>query len=167
MDLKDVLSKLRGVKRQGDGYIALCPAHDDHNPSLSINEKDGKVLLHCFAGCEYTDILKAVGVERKRTKQSRSKKEKPKKQAEGKETGLTLKVYAEAKALSTDHLESHGLEDCKHAKRNAVRFPYFDVDGNLVATRYRLSMDGQPRFVWKTGDKPVLYGLWKIKEWIK
>ena len=29
---------------------ARCPAHDDHNPSLSITGIDGQVLVHCIAG---------------------------------------------------------------------------------------------------------------------
>jgi putative DNA primase/helicase len=46
--------------------MAKCPAHDDNNPSLSIREVDGKVLLHCcHAGCSQRDVidaLKALGV---------------------------------------------------------------------------------------------------------
>jgi hypothetical protein len=34
-----------------DGFGAKCPAHDDNEPSLKINVRDGKVLLHCLAGC--------------------------------------------------------------------------------------------------------------------
>lgn len=30
-----------------DAFTALCPAHDDKNPSLSVAYKDGRVLLHC------------------------------------------------------------------------------------------------------------------------
>ncbi|MEI7997607.1 MAG: hypothetical protein WCH01_22190, partial [Methylococcaceae bacterium] len=59
-----VLSKLKAVKKQGGGYIAHCPAHDDNNPSLSISEgRDGRVLLHCHAGCEFTDILRNMGLK--------------------------------------------------------------------------------------------------------
>jgi hypothetical protein len=40
--------------------MAKCPAHDDHNPSLSIRDSDGKVLLHCHAGCAQTDVIDAL-----------------------------------------------------------------------------------------------------------
>lgn len=40
--------------------MALCPAHDDRNPSLSMCEKDGKLLLRCHAGCEQRDVIEAL-----------------------------------------------------------------------------------------------------------
>lgn len=58
-----ILAELTGVERSGAGYISLCPNHPDAVPSLSINEnKDGNVLLHCFAGCDYEQIVEAVGL---------------------------------------------------------------------------------------------------------
>jgi putative DNA primase/helicase len=45
----------------GNGWTACCPAHDDHDPSLSIREGDaGRALLHCFAGCRQEDIIAAL-----------------------------------------------------------------------------------------------------------
>jgi hypothetical protein len=60
-----VLSRLDRVKRTGaDRWIACCPAHDDRGPSLSIREiEDGRVLLHCFAGCDVSEILAALSLE--------------------------------------------------------------------------------------------------------
>jgi hypothetical protein len=40
--------------------MAKCPAHDDHNPSLSIRNVDGKVLVHCHAGCAQRDVIDAL-----------------------------------------------------------------------------------------------------------
>ena len=61
--LQNVLSRLRGVRKAGKGWKALCPAHDDHKPSLKIDEgQDGRVLLKCFAGCDTKDILAAIGL---------------------------------------------------------------------------------------------------------
>lgn len=59
-----ILNKLKGVKRGAapDQWITLCPSHDDHNPSLSVGEGDGKTLLRCFAGCEPEQILAAIGL---------------------------------------------------------------------------------------------------------
>lgn len=57
------LSRLEKVRKSGDGYVACCPAHKDKNPSMSVTERQGKVLLHCFAGCCPDDILDAVGMK--------------------------------------------------------------------------------------------------------
>jgi putative DNA primase/helicase len=64
MNLNDVLSRLRGVRRCGSGYMAFCPAHDDRNTrSLSVREgRDGRVLIHCFANCTYRQIVEALGL---------------------------------------------------------------------------------------------------------
>ncbi|WP_051231790.1 virulence-associated protein E [Stutzerimonas azotifigens] len=63
--LEKVLSRLDKVKAAGAGkWKACCPAHDDRDPSLSIREaEDGKVLLHCWAGCSTSDITAAIGLE--------------------------------------------------------------------------------------------------------
>lgn len=60
-----LLSRLDKVKRTGAGrWIARCCAHDDKGPSLSIRElDDGRILVHCFAGCDVHSVLSAVGLE--------------------------------------------------------------------------------------------------------
>jgi hypothetical protein len=62
-----VLSRLSHVrKRAADQWSARCPAHDDRGPSLSIKElPDGRLLLHCFAGCSVTQIIAALGLDLK------------------------------------------------------------------------------------------------------
>ena len=58
-----ILALLTDVKKQGAGWMACCPAHDDRNPSLSISEgDDGKVLLKCFAGCGAEAVCSALGL---------------------------------------------------------------------------------------------------------
>ena len=38
--------------------MARCPAHEDRKPSLSISSgRDGKVLVHCHAGCDQRDVI--------------------------------------------------------------------------------------------------------------
>jgi len=68
--LHNVLDQLQDVKESGGKYTALCPAHDDHNPSLSITPTDDKILLNCFAGCTYEAIIAALGVARNARPQS-------------------------------------------------------------------------------------------------
>lgn len=62
--IDDLLQLLKDVKVEHNGqYKALCPAHDDHNRSLSIKQDHDKLLINCFAGCETLDILKPLGLD--------------------------------------------------------------------------------------------------------
>jgi len=65
MQINELLQRLKGVKGNGKQYKALCPAHHDKTPSLSVGESDGKILLHCHAGCATENILGAIGLEMK------------------------------------------------------------------------------------------------------
>ncbi len=62
--LDKVLSHFEPVRGVGgDNFMALCPAHEDREPSLSIGWGDkGKVVLHCQAGCDVADVLKAASL---------------------------------------------------------------------------------------------------------
>ena len=58
----EVLQRLSKVKETGPHqYRACCPAHQDKEPSLSIKDEKGSAVLHCQAGCDYYDIIKALG----------------------------------------------------------------------------------------------------------
>ena len=63
MTIYDITQKLNGVRKSHDGFIAVCPAHDDRKQSLKIDETGGKVLLNCFAGCPPAKIVEAMGIE--------------------------------------------------------------------------------------------------------
>ncbi len=64
MPIDTLLSRLDKAKPKGKGqWIACCPAHEDRAPSMTIAETDdGRVLIHCFAGCSVEEILSAVGL---------------------------------------------------------------------------------------------------------
>ncbi len=60
--LENLLSRLTKVKGRAGNYVACCPAHEDKSPSLAVKEQDGKIILHCFAGCSVDNIVGAVGM---------------------------------------------------------------------------------------------------------
>ena len=63
MSIDTLISCLDGVKETGnDRYLARCPAHDDRSPSLAITDDQGRVLMHCFAGCDPESVLDAIGL---------------------------------------------------------------------------------------------------------
>ena len=62
--INDFLSRLTNVKPKGeDSWVACCPAHEDRSPSLAVScDREGKILLHCFAGCDVHSITASVGM---------------------------------------------------------------------------------------------------------
>lgn len=81
MSAQTFLEKLQRVKRSAsDRGLASCPGplheHGDRNRSLSWRIADGdRLLFHCFAGCESSDILAAMGLTFSDVMPARSKEE--------------------------------------------------------------------------------------------
>jgi CheY-like chemotaxis protein len=61
--LEEILNHLDKVKKTASGYIACCPVHNDKNPSMSVTEKDGVVLMHCFScGANGLDVANSLQI---------------------------------------------------------------------------------------------------------
>lgn len=57
------------------GRVTHCVGHDDRNPSMTVSERDGKVLVHCQAGCSQEALFEVIrkldlGAERPRQRSS-------------------------------------------------------------------------------------------------
>jgi len=148
--------------------MARCPAHEDRQSSLSVGlGADERVLLKCFAGCPVEAVVQALGLqlrdlfpESRRDGGGGGGSTPPKTDAHTRTLGgLTLAEYAKAKRLKEDFLRQLGLSDVSYLGYPAVRIPYFDPIGIEIAVQFRLALDGDNRFRWKTGSKPCLYGL--------
>lgn len=60
-DLEWWAERLESVQRKSQTEIfARCPNHNDAVQSLHISKSNGGVLVHCFAGCSYEEILHRV-----------------------------------------------------------------------------------------------------------
>ncbi|MGQ9688046.1 MAG: hypothetical protein ACUVXF_04550, partial [Desulfobaccales bacterium] len=132
--------------------LVHCPAHDparqDKTPSLSLNEKDGKVLCHYFNGCSQVAVveaLRAKGLWPSAREYNFVKKGKRNiSTGKGCNTatppGLTLERLAKTKGLQIDGpkgLAAWGVAQQKYCGATAVRIPYFATDGQEIAVRYR------------------------------
>lgn len=177
MNLTDFMARveLSGLRKNGDGYLARCPAHPDRNASLSIGEgDDGRLLLHCFAGCSLDAILEALHLDardlfadnRKGGGGSSCPSKSP--ATVQPRPGCTLAQYAQAKALPLGFLRGLGLSDMTYLGAPALRVPYLDADGTTTAVRFRMALSkaqgGDQRFAWRSGSKPCLYGLQRLVE---
>jgi DNA primase len=55
LSIIDLVESYTSIKKTGRGYVGLCPFHDDHKPSMHIDEEKG--LFHCFSCGAGGDIL--------------------------------------------------------------------------------------------------------------
>lgn len=65
MNIEQIITKFEYVKQSGIcKWICRCPAHKDNSPSLRVSVlTDGRILLHCFAGCRTEDVVASIGLK--------------------------------------------------------------------------------------------------------
>ena len=157
----------------GDNLTGLCPFHDDHNNSFSVDLRTGCWKCHAedrggnftsfYAELNnmntkeaYKEILKQYGVykEESEEKQLKDNTLKP----------YSVGQYAFEKRLQEDFL----VNDCRLQTRKDKQgvtylyIPYFSEDGKEVTYRKRYA---SKQFRWKygAGNNICLYGMWKIE----
>lgn len=55
------IARALGGRGSGKSWMVRCPAHVDRTPSLSICDAEGgKLLVFCFAGCPYGEVIRAL-----------------------------------------------------------------------------------------------------------
>src|SRR5215207_885824 len=83
------------------------------------------------------------------------------------QSGCTLAAYAELKCLPEPFLKELGLSDISYQRAPALRIPYRELSGTEPAVRFRTALVkseiGDNRFRWKSGSKPLLYRLWRLR----
>ncbi len=65
IDIVDVVGGYISLRRQGRGYVGLCPWHDDSRPSLQVNpERQSFKCWVCDVGGDvFSFMMRAEGVE--------------------------------------------------------------------------------------------------------
>jgi hypothetical protein len=155
---------LKGLRRSGSGYLALCPAHEDRSPSLSIREEGDRLLVHCHAGCSPQAVVAALGMQMSDLfADGGGKPSVGAVRVVDPRGGLTLEALAGAKALPVELLAGMGCATRRRRGIASVAIPYSDASGEIVAWRTRHALAGR-RFSWRKGDHPLLYGLDALAE---
>ena len=167
--LRSILPYLRNAQQLSSGrWKASCPVpthgrgRGDVNPSLELWEQGGQLRLRCHAGCASRAVYQALA--RLAGHSPQPQQPEPRGGSEQSE-GLTLQQFGEARRLDVEQLRRFGASDALYSGKPAVRFSYWGPDGQLRAVQYRLSLDGSERFKWRRGDRPRLYGEWRLAEW--
>ena len=63
MQFKKVVGLFNVIRMKERTAQCICPAHKDDHASLTISEDNGRILMHCHAGCDTKDILDKVGLK--------------------------------------------------------------------------------------------------------
>jgi hypothetical protein len=151
-------------KRNGKGWAARCPAHEDRRPSLSVSEgDDGRALICCHAGCTVESICDAVGLRvadlmngdpstlstSTKPRQTRGNRQLCR-QGNGKPAEKTYKT-ANAAIVTLER---------KLGKRSAL-WTYHDAQGNPVGVivRWDKSSGKDIRPVARRGDQWIIGGM--------
>lgn len=146
ISLDDIGRRLERWHKNGTGYKARCPAHDDKDPSLSVSTgDDGRILFKCHAGCTAKDICARIGVEISDLFPGDKKRET-----------ISLDLLAGHKKLPASHLRALGLHDLDNG---GVGIPYKDADGNTRAVKKRISLVAKTGSLWPKGAPLMAYGI--------
>jgi hypothetical protein len=161
----DFLARLANVRGSDDKRTARCPAHEDHDNSLSVAQGAKGIVLKCFAGCSVEAICSAVGIEVKDLFPPREAKPARKRREPEPPKPLTLADLAIAKGLPEDWLREQGVDDLPDG--SGVAIAYVLEDGSQHARLRKRASLGKDGWSWTgpAGVPVVPYGLWRLREW--
>ena len=123
-----LLKHTRSIKSAKGGVTAQCPAHHDAENSLMVweDETDRHVGVMCFAGCSRSAICTAWGIARTALYVHNGKPKQLEK------SGLSLIDLCKDKWIHPRDLGIMQLnitDTIKYENRQAVRIPYYHIDG--------------------------------------
>jgi len=174
METASFLSRLKGVKKSGQGWTAQCPSHADQQNSLSVSAGQAGVLVKCFAGCEPKSITDALGLElrdlffgnggngshnkpvsrpstlNKTTPVSPTPNDAPRR------LPVTVAELALHKKIPEEFLRDRfKMSD----SADGVVIPYLDSDGSVFRDRLRNTLKAGDGSRWLAGSGQTAYGL--------
>lgn len=179
--LEKVLSKLSNSQQSGNGFKAHCPAHDDHNPSLSIWENDdGSIGVKCHAGCQRADVLRELGLTSgdltpEKADQPKSEPRHPKQNA-GDSSPSPLKAKSVAKPAHSFATSKEAIESLSRKfGKPSQEWPYHDRNGMAIGYVVRWDTDSgkvirpicREGKLWRIGSFPEPRPLYRLSEIIK
>ncbi|HEY0714562.1 MAG TPA: toprim domain-containing protein, partial [Polyangia bacterium] len=162
MTLGEFLNRLDRVRKTPEGWSALCPGHDDKNPSLSVGEGEaGQILLRCFAGCPAEAIVAAVGLRLADLFPERAVAPKGGGVFRASDLPPVAEWLRSARGLPASEIGRMWATETP--KGPAVVFRYEDDSGRLLYEKLR-SVSAKGFWRRPSGKDSVLYGLSRLAD---
>ncbi len=167
MEIETVLDRLEKVKRMAPGqWTALCPVHDDKARSLAISTgREGKVLMHCFAGCSFAEISQVLDLPKSVRMRVPGRARRAKRiigEPNSKDFGKLNREYQSV--LQAEEVEQVGLSlgispEALHRLEmgvggHSLTFPMRDANDRVIGIRTR-TPDGSKKAI--TGSKAGIF----------
>jgi DNA primase len=133
------------------------------------------VLIHCFAGCAYLEIIRAIEARQRGNRRATARRPS-RRSRRSKAIGLAkpppriaVAALAKARKLPVGFLAALGVRNLPF--KNGIDFPYRDERGGVMLFKRRLYLDltdaeqraGLVKFRWPSRTPLVAYGLWLLK----
>ena len=135
--------------------------HESRRFQLNLGHarRDGRVLVKCFAGCNFERIVESLGLK---PHDLFPPNVKPIGRSRRSKRRLTVEDLARQKRLPADFLKHLGVEDCVRG----VRIKYLLEDGSPAPRqRIRSALKAGDGSYWERGQgSPVPYGLWRLSD---
>lgn len=153
--IEKVLDRLEDVRETETGqWVALCPSHFDEQHSLTVSQGEKGVLVNCFAGCEFKEIVKALGMK-ERELFGESNQELMKKSIEPDPLPTNDDILKYHRSLtSRDDLDR--LEKSRGWKKETIEALKIGIDGDrFVIPQYAKDKESLENVIrYKPGGKP-------------
>lgn len=138
---RELVERLGG-RWTGSGGLCRCPGHDDRSPSLSVRVGRTSLLLHCFAGCEPVDILRALraaGRPLEHAGESPSSTDAPqdRQTRQARSSGAALRLWRSARPIAGTPAEHYLLSRGLSADTPELRYHPRTPHGPQPLTRFR------------------------------
>jgi twinkle protein len=168
MTIETFLSRLESVKQtraHAADWLARCPAHNDHTPSLHVSMGDDRrILIRCFAGCDQAQIVEKMGLSLRdlfsddEPAAFHQHRVAPSKVYVRPEPPTTQQIhdngrrFLQSRCLDPDYAESLGIT----GDAQALYFPFYR-NGELVNVKTRM-LDPKD-FRMAAGAELIFFGL--------
>jgi hypothetical protein len=164
METPSFLSKLKGVKKSGQGWTAQCPSHADQQNSLSVSAGQAGVLVKCFAGCEPKSITDALGLELRDLffgNGGNGSHNKPVSRPSTLNDAAPRKPVTVCELAAYKKIPEDFLRDTFTISDSAdgVVIPYLDSDGSVFRDRLRTTLKAGDGSRWLAGSGQTVYAL--------